>query len=204
MNLTNTCNVRQGPQPELQGTHSLPMIEPDLHSPREHTGELGCQHDGMKTSAHLLSSWTSETLLKKTNAFKFKAFGNRLEAKSNLVKKTFESSEFTSFVTEHGEIHTQGHSQEWGKLWWKRTRDLMKIQLRPQTCSSVGEKWGLRQLGGATLQLGLEQIDTRHWSQRRSLAGVTALVYNRLLWNTPLNRLYTFLTASGTFSRIDQ
>lgn len=117
MNLTNTCNVRQGPQPELQGTHSMPMCEPDLHSPREHTGELGCQHDGMRTSAHLLSSWTSETLLKKTKAFKFKAFGNSLEAKSNLVKKTFESSELTSFVTERWEIHTQGHSQEWGKLW---------------------------------------------------------------------------------------
>lgn len=106
MNLTNTCNVRQGPQPELQGTHSLPMIEPDLHSPREHTGELSCQHDSMKTSAHLLSSWTSETVLKKTKAFKFKAFGNHLEAKSDLVKKTFESSELTSFVTERGEFHT--------------------------------------------------------------------------------------------------
>lgn len=114
------------------------MCEPDLHLPREHTGEEGCQHDSMRTSAaHLLSSRTSENLLKKTKAFKFEAFGNSLEAKSNLVKKTFENSELTSFVTERGEIHTQGHSQELCKLWRKgtkkRIRDLRKIQLRPQT-----------------------------------------------------------------------
>ena len=60
------------------------MCEPDLHLPREHTGEEGCQHDSMRTSAaHLLSSRTSENLLKKTKAFKFEAFGNSLEAEQS-------------------------------------------------------------------------------------------------------------------------